>query len=289
MNQTLPSNKVLVLFDEFGSPTFDKGNNTFVGVAVLYEHSEECEIFNSLKELMGLSNSKPLKNDRISKGRAIRIAKEIAHQNIKVNVKYLNLTNTTLREYTKTYTVFGNFSRKLWRGIEGRKDAHFLHSQVLQSCLFDIISRYTAISTIQKHHIEIIVDDWSYPKTDTHIVLDYSAENLQKHIQELINNHDNSDTTVTIEPIQFFGPTNSPRATFIDVLTSVISRSFVDKSNVKFDTQPLVELSKELVDDFVVEDITISTIEFIHDVMYKDIQETKIQDDSPIIIPRRPK
>ncbi len=67
----------------------------------------------------------------------------------------------------------------------------------------------------------------------------------------------------------------------------MISRSFIDESNLKFDTQPLVELSKELVNNFVVEDITISTIEFIHDVMYKDIQETKIQDDSRIIIPRR--
>lgn len=236
---------------------------------------------------MGLSNSKPLKNDRISKDRAIRIAREVAQQNIKINVKYLDLTNPTLQEYTNTYTVFGNFSRKFWRGVGGRKDAHFLHSQVLQSCLFDIIDRHTAISTIQKHRIEIIMDDWSYPKTDTHIILDYSAENLQKHIQDLLNDHNDSDTTVAIEPIKFFGPTNSPRATFIDVLTSVISRSFIDESNLKFDTQPLVELSKELVNNFVVEDITISTIEFIHDVMYKDIQETKIQDDSRIIIPRR--
>ena len=283
---TATEKKIVVLFDEFGTPTF-KNNNTsdfFLGVAALYELSDEDKIFNALDGHMGLSNTKSLKNGRIKVARANEIAKEIVKHDVKINAKYLDLTNPLLHHYTEFYTKFGNFSRNLWRRVKDSKDAHFLHSQILEDCLFDIISRFIEDNTPGKYRFEICIDDWSYPTTDRNIVLEYSPQSLQKHIQEFINGSIIKDAVIIIEPIKFFGSINIRRESFIDALTSIISRSFIDRDNNKFDLQPLNELIKGIGNNIVIEDITVATINFTHETIYKFIQATKVQDKSLIIL-----
>lgn len=278
--------KIVVLFDEFGTPTFKNTNTSefFLGVSALYEFSEEAKIFNALNTHMGLSNSKSLKNNRIDNKRANDIAQETINHNLRITAKYLNLSNPILHNYTDVYMKFGNFSRKLWRGVKERKDVHFLHSQILETCLFDIISRYVEGNVVGRYHFEICIDDWSYPETDTHIILEYSAESLQKHIQAFIYEYITTETEIIIEPIKFFGSIKNRRESFIDSLTSIISRSFLDNSNSKFDDQPVRELKKGLGSNFVLHDITADTINFINEMIYKDVQETKVQDASVIIL-----
>ncbi|MCH7519535.1 MAG: hypothetical protein IH964_10995, partial [Candidatus Dadabacteria bacterium] len=68
--------EIIVLFDEFGTPSFKdiNTNNYFMGVSALYELDKEEDILNALDQSMGLSKSKPLKNDKIGKQRAITIS-----------------------------------------------------------------------------------------------------------------------------------------------------------------------------------------------------------------------
>ena len=197
--------KMVVLFDEFGTPSLKDSNihNYFLGVSIPYELSNEYKIFNALDEHAGLSNSKPLKIDKIKKHRANVIANVIADLDVYISANYIDLTNLVLRCYLPIYAEFGNISRRLWRNSDKRKDSHILHSQILESCLFEIISTYTEENKTGKYHFEICIDDWSYPKTDTHIILDYSAEMLQKHIQELINQNKKTETETIIDPIKF--------------------------------------------------------------------------------------
>ena len=282
---TTTEKKIVVLFDEFGTPTFKNTNTSdyFLGVAVLYELSDEDKIFNALNMLMGLSNSKPLKNDRIDNHRAVNIAKEICKHNLYITAKYIKLTDNILRKNTENYILFGNFSRRIFRGVDEGKDVHFLHSQILETCLFDIISRFLDKS-IGKHRFEISIDNWNYPRTDIHIIVDYSSESFQKHIQEFINDYIKTDTQIYIGPIQFLNSPSDKRERFIDVLTSIISRSLLAQSNPKFDLQPNNELLRGLKNKFILGDMTAEIINFTYDVMYKDIQETKVKEKSKIII-----
>ncbi|MEW6144482.1 MAG: hypothetical protein AB1598_05635 [Thermodesulfobacteriota bacterium] len=277
--------EIIVLFDEFGTPTF-KNNNTsdyFLGVAVLYELSDEDQIFNALDRLMGLSNSTSLKNDRIENQRAVNIAKQICQHNLYITAKCIDLANNILRNNTENYTLFGNFSRRIFRGVDERKDAHFLHSQILGTCLFDVISRFLEKNT-GKHRFEILIDNWNYPKTDIHIIVDYSTESLQQRLKELHDIDTKTDTQISLEPIKFLSSPNDKRKRFIDVLTSIISRSLLAQNNPKFDLQPVNELRLGLNNKFVFDHMTAELINFTHDVMYNDIQETKVKEKSKIII-----
>ena len=53
--------KLIVLFDEFGTPTFNilNNNSIFLGVTALYKFEDEDKVFNNADKLMGLSRSKP--------------------------------------------------------------------------------------------------------------------------------------------------------------------------------------------------------------------------------------
>lgn len=72
----MSSEKLIVLFDEYGTPTLrqDRESEFFIGVGACYKNSDELIIFDQIEGLIGLQNKKPLKNNRISIGRAIKIA-----------------------------------------------------------------------------------------------------------------------------------------------------------------------------------------------------------------------
>lgn len=66
--------QIIVLFDEHGTPTFGPKRETdwYLGVAVTYDLTDEKEILKTGSTLFGLFNRRPLKNWRISTGRAER-------------------------------------------------------------------------------------------------------------------------------------------------------------------------------------------------------------------------
>lgn len=69
---------IIVLFDEHGTPTFDKREtDIFLGVAVAYNINSEQKIFEKCNALFGLSNKNPLKNDRIGPDSANTCADQV--------------------------------------------------------------------------------------------------------------------------------------------------------------------------------------------------------------------
>src|ERR1700752_1795702 len=102
---TATEKQIVVLFDEFGLPIFKMNGtgNYFLGVAALYELSDEDKIHNAVGKLMGFYKSKPLKNNNISKLKAVEIAKNVSKHNIYVTAKWLDLNNATLAHYTEIY------------------------------------------------------------------------------------------------------------------------------------------------------------------------------------------
>ena len=77
---------------------------------------------------------------------------------------------------------------------------------------------------------------------------------------------------------------NSKRKRFIDVLTTVCSRSFLDESNPKYDREPLNILSTGLRDRFMVQSDTAEMINFMKNMIDYCIKKTKSVDAKLIII-----
>lgn len=180
--------QLIVLFDENGTPTFNTPDSkgVFLGVSALYKFEHEDKIFDDTDKLMGLSKSKPLKNDKISSLKALDIAQQIGKLDLTIVSKYISLKNNDLKEVTEIYMAFGNLSRIIYRGIKKeRKTAHILHTQILEYCLFDIISSYILAHEVDSYTFEIYLDDWSYPTTDKHIVLQYASKNVEKNCENL--------------------------------------------------------------------------------------------------------
>lgn len=75
----MSSEKIITLFDEYGTPTLrqDRENNLFVGVSASYKDTDEVIIFDQIKDLVGLQNKSPLKNSKIATRRAIKIAEKL--------------------------------------------------------------------------------------------------------------------------------------------------------------------------------------------------------------------
>ena len=78
---------------------------------------------------------------------------------------------------------------------------------------------------------------------------------------------------------------SSKRERFIDVLTTIISRAFLDENEPKFDTGPLKELKSQLGSKFRINDYTSELLEFMKNFIYENIQETKEKDKEIILRP----
>ncbi|GJM14786.1 MAG: hypothetical protein DHS20C13_01130 [Thermodesulfobacteriota bacterium] len=277
--------EVIVLFDEFGTPSFKDttSSGNFLGVSALYTANNEVKIFRSLGTSMGLSNSQPVKNNRITKNRANKIASQVSLNNLYITARYLDLNNEQLEETSINYLNVSNLGRKIFRGVKERKDVHLLHSQILLSCVFDNIVRFLDCNDGDNYRFYIFIDSFSYPKSDSYIVLDYCSENLQKHVQKFQDESINNKN-VFIEPLEFFTKSMVKRERLIDCLNSIISRSILDSKSDKYDLEPRNIIQQGLDKRFSFQDITNDTIIFLHESLYDDIQSTKIEDKSLIIV-----
>jgi len=277
--------EVIILFDEFGTPSFKDTTSSglFMGASALYLANDEKKIFKSLDKSMGLSKTQPVKNNKISKNRAKIIARETSSKKLHIAARYLDLNNKQLELVTNDYLRLSNLGRQIWREVKGRKDVHLLHSQILLHCIFDNILEFLGCYQGGNIQFNIFIDSFSYPKTDLHIVHEYCSNNLLKHVQKYIDNDMNKQVNVSFDPIKFFAKHNTSRERLIDCLNSIIGRSLLDVRSDKYDLEPRDLIQKGLGNKFSFGDITDETITFLHTSMYDDIQNTKIQ-DKPLII-----
>jgi len=136
--------EIILLFDEQGTPTLrpDRETDWFLGVAVTYDLANEKEIFSTCSKLFGLSNVRPLKNNRISNLRAERISTLVTELPIQTIISSVNLSNDEFQRVVTLYEELENMLRKKHRQIRERPIAQILHSQVLDECLFKSIMNY---------------------------------------------------------------------------------------------------------------------------------------------------
>jgi len=136
------SEKMITLFDEYGTPTLnhDRENEVFVGVAVSYKKSDEELIFKKVEDVIGFNKTKPLKNAKISARKAIDIAEYLIQLPLYISVITIDLNS---REFIKSITAYherSNEIRTSERNIKSRPIAQIIHSKVLSNCLFEAIT-----------------------------------------------------------------------------------------------------------------------------------------------------
>jgi hypothetical protein len=227
----MPSDKIIVLFDEYGTPTLrqDRESRIFIGVGACYKNSDELMIFHQIEDLIGLQNKKPVKNNRLPPERAVKIAQELKQLPIFFVVVTIDLSNIDLIETVTEYQRISNQIRKKERNIKERPIAQIIHSKILSNCLFESITLCLENSQDLKT-FEIFIDAWSIPAKDIPLYLNFRTESLSRHISDLFPN-------VTVQHIQLLKD-DTKRKRFIDSVTSVVSRKYYPTSNTKFTSTP---------------------------------------------------
>jgi|GEM_PF-1017303 len=253
---------VIILFDEQGTPTFrNRETDIFLGIAVLYKIENESSIFNICKNELGLVNSKPLKNYKISAQRAQKISEILIQLNLDILFASMNLCNTELQQVVTLYEEFGNTLRKYHRNVGERHLNHILHKEIFDFVIYNIVNNY-----IDKHpypyqiKFSVYLDNWSFPVNDISIELEESSKKFEQKINE-INEQYFPQALVRFDNYKLLD-VDSPRKRFIDVIASIISRKFLEKNNPKYFNN--VQLDAKITKT----DITSSTIEDIK--MYMD-------------------
>ena len=229
---------VTVLFDESGTPKIGNCDRTdwFLGVAVRYDQSAENQIFFKCTKEFGLSNTKPLKNDRIGNSRAIRIAKLLAGLPVSIFVSGLNTADPEYREVIADYARLGNKAREEFREVRERPIAQFMHSRVLDHCLFHLITDYFEAGRGDAA-FSVFIDNWSIPQSDVEIYLGHRANSLKSHISSLCRKF-HSGRPVSIARLHLLVE-DSFRKRFVDVVASVLSRKYVKSDNSKYSREPM--------------------------------------------------
>ena len=224
---------MIVLFDESGTPAISNDQRTdwFIGVGVAYEQSDEEVIFSRCKADFGLANSKPLKNDRITNSRAVRIAKLLADLPVSIYVSSVNTANSTFRKIIIDYECFGEKARHKFRQARKRPIAQIIHSHVLDHCLFNLITGYFDEGG-RDAAFAVFIDDWSIPEKDIDISLVHRATSQYEKISSLCADFTES-RLVSIAPLEMLN-SDSSRKRFIDVVSSTFSRAYLKTNNQKY-------------------------------------------------------
>lgn len=229
---------VTVLFDESGTPQVRNNDQTdwFLGVAVRYDQSAENAIFSECKSEFGLSNTTPLKNDRIKNSRAVRIAELLAGLPLSIFVSGVNIADPKYREIIVEYERFGNKARANHRPeSRERSIAQIIHSRVLDHCLFHSIMDYFEVGGGDAA-FSVFIDNWSIPIEDIDTYLGYRTKLLNQSISLLCAKHHIGQPD-SIDRLQLLVD-DSCRKRFVDVAASAISRAFLKTENPKYSREP---------------------------------------------------
>jgi len=264
-------NNIIVLFDEHATPVFgpSRQKDYFVGVGVTYDHKDEEKIFSTCEQLFGLNNANPLKNQKIGNSRAVQIAKLLVKLPVQIVISKLDLTDKDFENKVNLYEELGNIMRPIHRDVPGRPKAQILHSRILDATLFESISRY--LQYVPKSSIfEIQIDNWSLPKSDKEITLEYTSESLQEIITSLHNEFfpNISITARSVELLVF----DTSKKRFVDVVTSVVSRAVPFKAKISTEEPLRIILSnpQNYEKDFTQE--AMETLEVVMDDVSRDTE-----------------
>jgi len=226
-------NEIIILFDEQGTPTFrsDRDTKKFLGVCVAYNLKEEDKYFKEADNLFGLSNSKPLKNNKIKTSRAIEIAKLISNFDIFINIATVDLENNEFQNVISLYEEFGNLIRERERKIRQRPKSQIIYSQILFPQIFRIIKQYIGRKQ-SSANFSVFIDNWAFPENDLSLALELPSEIITEKMNEINKIH---FPNVKISCNQFeLLVEDSNRKRFVDVIASILSRKFKDTNHEKY-------------------------------------------------------
>ena len=260
----MPVENMIILFDESGTPSINNDQRTdwFIGVGVAYQHSDEKSIFAKCDADFGLSNSKPLKNDRIGTSRVMRMTNILSELPLSVYVSAINTANPTLRDTIIKYESFGEEARRKFRQIRKRPIPQIIHSHVLDHCLFNLITGYFE-NDGKDAAFELLIDDWSISKNDINIYLEHRGQSLLEKISKLCKKFSMGSLT-TIAPLQLMSK-DSDRKRFIDGMASVFNKKYLNQNDGKYSKDVVEILAKLPIVQFG--DITQHSIDIMKRVM----------------------
>lgn len=268
-NQILQN--VIMLFDEQGTPTFrdDRETDNFLGVSVSYYEYDEDEIFHKSDLLFGLSNKNPVKNTRIGNSHTIEISELVLELPISIVITYIDLSNKKLQGTVSLFEKFGTEMRRIHRSIRGKPIAQILYTQILNNSNMLSIKNFIELFP-SNTNFSIYIDDWSFPE------MDLSNETIVR--SQLLNRNINSifhelmfQMRINVETINILSQ-DCNRKRFIDVLTSVISRGYIDVNNKKYNYESLNNILNHPKNCNKAFDITQPTIEFLEKFMDSSIK-----------------
>ncbi len=238
MNSLDSYKHVVVLFDEQGTPTFrtDRETDVFLGMAALYDLSDEDSIFKTSDALFGLSNSKPLRNTNISVERVNKITELLTNLPVQLVISIVNLSDSEFQQNVELHEELGNQLRPRHRNVRVRPLAHIMHTAILDECIFQSICNYSE-RTQQNSIFSIHIDDWSIPAADIEIYLKERTQSFESKINGLFQDH-NFQFQIRVPPISLLNEDNE-RKRFIGVLASVISRSFMHREDERYSEKPI--------------------------------------------------
>ena len=264
MNNVNNKQDLILLFDEQGTPTFGNSRETdfFLGIGIIYNNIDEETIFNQCYDLFGLSNTNPLKNQRISNSRANDISRIVENLPIKITICKINLSDREFQDVVNLYGEFGTAMRKIHRQIRGRPISQILHTHILSDTLYISVTLYVKQYTCDSN-FSIFIDNWSMPVNDIEIELSKRCQTLQQNTNDLFSKFFNN-INISIHPIILLRE-DSNRKRFVDIITSVISRAFLDKGSERYNIQPLQNILRNT--NNVIIDITDNLKNFMRDFM----------------------
>lgn len=265
--------KFIILFDEFGTPTFKptRESNSFIGVGALYELKNENRIFEICDNKFGLSNSKPKKNNSIGKNSAQSIANQLLDLPIQFIVREYKLDNNRFQKTIQFYEEFGNHSRTIFRKTtKNRPIAQILHTSILDHSLFDLIYTHLFNNNYTNNLYEIYIDNWSIISIDKHTYLEGRIESMESKIKNKLK-EENIEKILSIPRIDLLIE-DTKRKRFIDIVTSVITRFY---TKYEYTKEPFTNTSLKLKDKVDYADVTSVQVAFIENFINKRIEETK--------------
>ena len=228
----MAAKNIVVLFDESGTPGIsnDERTDRFLGVGVAYDQSDEEIIFSECKKPFGLAKTKPLKNDQITNDHAVTIANHLADLPVSISVSIVNTADPTFRNMIVEYECFTKKARES-RQVRKRPIAQIIHSQVLDHCLFHLITGLFEAGEGDAA-FAIFIDNWSIPKDDVDTCLEYRAKLLRRNISPLCAKY-HKGQPVSIAPLELLNK-DTHRKRFVDVVASIFSRAYLRADNPKY-------------------------------------------------------
>lgn len=221
--------EIIILFDEHGTPTFrtDRESEYFIGLGVAYNIKDEDQIFEECKVLFGLTNKQPLKNSKIRISRANKIAELIGKLPIQYLCMTINLSDEEFQTTINTYEKFGDLIREIHREVGGRPISQILHSRLLGSCLSELLINYVENENTDCT-FKIYIDNWEIMRDDIYIELEFQCISLKKMLNSLFPEKSFSVMSIKLLDKDGF------KKRFIDIITSIFSRFFLDIGNPKY-------------------------------------------------------